>query len=49
MLVYDFVGRGPNEISRAFFRRLNSMLEDRNRGLQRIQKSVVLGPGGRIG
>jgi hypothetical protein len=45
LLVYDFVGRGPNEIPRGFFRRLNSLIEDRERGLQRIQKSVVLSAG----
>jgi hypothetical protein len=49
LLVYDFVGRGPNEIPRGFFRRLNSMLDDRNRGLQRIQKSVILSIGGDLG
>ena len=48
LLVYDFIGRGPNEIPRGFFRKLNSMLEDRERGLQRIQKSVVLGAGGNL-
>ena len=45
LLVYDFIGRGPNEIPRGFFRRLNSLLEDREKGLQRIQKSVVLSAG----
>jgi len=48
LLVYDFVGRGPNEIPRGFFRKLNSMLEESGEGLQRIQKSVVLSTRGEL-
>jgi len=46
LLVYDFVGRGPNKIPRGFFRKLNSMLKDSDKDIQRIQKSVVLSAGG---
>jgi len=49
LLVYDFVGRGPNEIPQVFFRKLNSMLDDCDRGLQRIQKSVAIECRGELG
>lgn len=45
LLIYDFVGCGPNDISRSFFRKINLLLNNRDNGLQRIQKSVVLGVG----
>ena len=45
LLFNDFVGRGPNEIPRGFFRELNLLLGNRENGLQRIQKSVVLSAG----
>ena len=43
LLVYDFTGRGPNQIPRKFFRELNALLESCPNGLRRIQKSVVIG------
>ena len=45
LLVYDFIGCGPNEIPRGFFRGLNLLLRNRENGLQRIQKSVMLSAG----